>query len=199
MAELSDNQVIEAIKILEGSVQLINAKSITLLKKDHPGYWPILIDRLQVQVFIYESRQIDPDNPKWDEIEVNAAAWSHLLLEKNGILVYKYGSEISGGLRAQFKKHYQVFDKRQEHPPLEKMCPICQAPIDNWRSRYCSQKCRLIARSERRGGKRVVIYPQCLGCGKSLEGKRAGTKTCSINCRKTLSKKGKDSWIIASH
>jgi len=38
--------------------------------------------------------------------------------------------------------------------------------------------------------KNVNIYGVCI-CGKSLEGKRAGTKTCSPACRKQLSLKNK--------
>jgi hypothetical protein len=76
-----------------------------------------------------------------------------------------------------------------------KTCKLCHHVFLGYgRSEYCTQQHRLEAYYARRRKPTDKIkerHSNCLICGKSLEGKRAGTKTCSMSCRKSLSlKKG---------
>lgn len=107
-------------------------------------------------------------------------------------------SEISGPLRSIYERDYDIWDVKR-HNPIIKRCAYCGKTLayDNTPTlKYCNRQCRLSAYYERRNKaqgnqKSVDTHTHCLVCGKSLEGKRAGTKTCSISCRKSLSMRKK--------
>jgi hypothetical protein len=85
------------------------------------------------------------------------------------------------------------FDPMQGHNL--KTCKFCHRPFWGYgKAEYCTPRCRLNAYYARRRKPTDKIkerHTNCVICGKSLEGKRAGTKTCSMSCRKSLSlKKG---------
>jgi len=181
-----------------------------LWKKDSTLNDVLFREWFQIVVSVSEFREIDPDNPRWQgwstflndalKYYINQAKKRGIFADKSVSKYTKFGQTISGPkLRSQlksfFKKNYTIYDSKnpagKNHPDKIKCCPVCFKPVPLG-MKYCNSKCRLTAYYERRNKtkgiqKTIEIHTHCLICGKSLEGKRAGTKTCSQSCRKQLS------------
>jgi predicted nucleic acid-binding Zn ribbon protein len=161
------------------------------LKKNHPDLIPIFLDFLQVSILARELGDLEPDNTKWTRIFDDALKYYLDKAKQRGIISDKSALKFSRQLKRIFKKNYEIFDSENRHGDL---CPVCGSRLTPPRVKYCCRECRLSAyydrRNKRKGiQKKIVRHTNCLICGKSLDGKRAGTKTCSGSCRKSLSLK----------
>jgi len=174
----------------------VRKKMVSIFSKNSPELKALLKEFSQEAIYLHEFKGDDPSLQKQllDRYIKNA--------EKKGLLKITLRSDLSGHLRSLYEKNYLIYDKKNYAPPRQ--CPYCKKPILNDINtpitKYCSHRCKLLAYYERRNKakgikKTIETHIHCLICGKSLEGKRAGTKTCSMSCRKSLSLKKK---IISS-
>lgn len=187
MVELTDRQLKEMV---DREVERRLKDTIHLWKKNAPYVEPLMMDLVQVGILTFEMIKLEPENPRWPKLIKDAEKFAIGEVLRRGTLVSKEGSKISGVLKTHFKKHYLIHDTYPYTPGPS--CAVCGMPIETLKSKYCSSKCRLSAYYARRNSakgiqKKIGIHTHCLICGKSIEGKRAGTKTCSMSCRKTLS------------
>ena len=157
---------------------------IILFEKDFGEFViPLFRDHIQVAIFLDELKKSDPDNPKWSKIQNDSQKFA---IDKAKRKSFMKDGNLDSALRTLYEKKYDIFDKK--NPYRSPRCQMCGNPIESLKNKYCSTKCK--RRNKAKGiQKTIEIHTHCVICSKSLEGKRAGTKTCSMRCRKQLSLK----------
>jgi predicted nucleic acid-binding Zn ribbon protein len=203
--EINDEVERRLAKIREEVTEEVRKNLITLFPKNSPEFQALERDLFQELIFLYEYREVltpitqSPNLSPYEKMEFEPM-YRHLKMAVDkGLIKITSKSKLSRQLRGIYEGKYAINDNKSYRPPQN--CIHCGAPFVNEpgsaAAKYCSHRCKLSAYYERRNKakgikKTIEINRKCLICGKSLEGKRAGTRTCSISCRKTLSLKNKN-------